>query len=331
MGLWDDARRLLGEGELDTVIELVENFVDGRVDGPLAKRARPLLTELTLLRARRKRLAAEIRQGVITQSEARAENNKFMESVLGLVEEVERIETMRLPVVSIAVSDEMANERLMGDESHLRSTGWLAEGLRLGSAVCRLTDGYTLGSGFRCGKNAVLTNNHVIHSGEEASKFWAEFFYEHDASGKTRIPLKILLEPHRLFWTSARLDATLVGLAPISCNDIAAIALSPNVRPRIDDHVSIIQHPSGGPKEIAVTNNRILRLTDPFVQYLTDTLPGSSGSPVFSDAWQVVAVHHAGGGGRKNVRGEVFFGNEGVQISALFADADFRSAYGATA
>jgi endonuclease G len=331
MGLWDDARKLLAEGELDTVIELVENFVDGRVDGPLAKRARPLQSELTLLHGRRKRLAAEERQGVITPSDARAEFNKLIASVLRLVEEVERIETMRLPVVSITVSDEQANEQLMGNESQLRSTGWLSEGLRLGSAVCRLTDGYTFGSAFRCGRNAILTNNHVIHSKEECSKFVAEFFYEHDASGKVRIPLKILLEPQRLFWTSARLDATLIGLAPISGSEIAAIVLSPDVRPRVDNHVSIIQHPSGGPKQIAVTNNRILRLSDPFVQYLTDTLPGSSGSPVFSDAWQVVAVHHAGGSGQKNARGDVVFGNEGVLISALFSDSDFRSTYGDTA
>jgi hypothetical protein len=44
---------------------------------------------------------------------------------------------LRLPVVTVAVSDEMANERLMSTDSHLRSTGWLAEGLRLGTAVCR--------------------------------------------------------------------------------------------------------------------------------------------------------------------------------------------------
>lgn len=28
--------------------------------------------------------------------------------------------------------------------------------------------------------------------------------------------------------------------------------------------------------------------------YLTDTLPHSSGSPVFNSEWEVVALHHAG-------------------------------------
>ncbi|MBD6620865.1 trypsin-like peptidase domain-containing protein [Komarekiella sp. 'clone 1'] len=30
------------------------------------------------------------------------------------------------------------------------------------------------------------------------------------------------------------------------------------------------------------------------MHYETDTAPGSSGSPVFSDQWEVVALHHSG-------------------------------------
>ena len=31
-----------------------------------------------------------------------------------------------------------------------------------------------------------------------------------------------------------------------------------------------------------------------FLHYRTDTAPGSSGSPVFNDQWEVVALHHSG-------------------------------------
>ena len=96
--------------------------------------------------------------------------------------------------------------------------------------------------------------------------------------------------------------------------------------------MNVIQHPSGGPKQIAVTNNRVLKLHDPFIHYMTDTLPGSSGSPVFLDSWRVVAIHHAGGAAvKKNARGDVIFGNEGVLVSALLSDRDFRAMHSAMA
>ena len=52
------------------------------------------------------------------------------------------------------------------------------------------------------------------------------------------------------------------------------------------DPVNIIQHPEGGPKRYATVNNRLLDLRDDgFLLYETDTLEGSSGSPVFNQHW----------------------------------------------
>ncbi len=55
--------------------------------------------------------------------------------------------------------------------------------------------------------------------------------------------------------------------------------------------VNIIQHPRGGAKKIALRNNLATGQTKTDLRYLTDTLPGSSGSPVLDDDWQVVALH----------------------------------------
>jgi V8-like Glu-specific endopeptidase len=41
--------------------------------------------------------------------------------------------------------------------------------------------------------------------------------------------------------------------------------------------------------------NAVVLVGEGRVQYLTDTLPGSSGSPVFDADWNVVALHHSGG------------------------------------
>ena len=35
-------------------------------------------------------------------------------------------------------------------------------------------------------------------------------------------------------------------------------------------------------------------MLDSFLHYRTDTSPGSSGSPVFNDQWEIVALHHSG-------------------------------------
>lgn len=74
-----------------------------------------------------------------------------------------------------------------------------------------------------------------------------------------------------------------------------------------DEYATIIQHPRGRQKQVAARNNRIeiyvydKELTSSkeigennHLYYSTDTLPGSSGAPVFSDQWYVVALHRRG-------------------------------------
>jgi endonuclease G len=60
------------------------------------------------------------------------------------------------------------------------------------------------------------------------------------------------------------------------------------------EYLTIIQHPSGGDKQIALRENQLLKIDTHTLWYRTDTSPGSSGSPVFNDVWQVVALHHSG-------------------------------------
>ena len=62
----------------------------------------------------------------------------------------------------------------------------------------------------------------------------------------------------------------------------------------LGERVSIIQHPQGNTKQIAIRENEVIDIFSDFIHYSTDTQPGSSGSPVFNDQWQVVGLHHAG-------------------------------------
>jgi V8-like Glu-specific endopeptidase len=91
--------------------------------------------------------------------------------------------------------------------------------------------------------------------------------------------------------------------------------------------LNIIQHPQGGPKRIAIRSNFYFdcysTAEEPFrMRYLTDTEPGSSGSPVFDDGWRVLALHHAAVAVPEGIyRGEVIkYNNQGICIAAILKD-----------
>jgi endonuclease I len=62
----------------------------------------------------------------------------------------------------------------------------------------------------------------------------------------------------------------------------------------LGEYVSIIQHPNGEPKQLALRENQLIDLLPDFLHYRTDTAPGSSGSPIFNDQWEIVGLHHSG-------------------------------------
>ncbi|MEM8504755.1 MAG: trypsin-like peptidase domain-containing protein [Cyanobacteria bacterium P01_D01_bin.1] len=58
-------------------------------------------------------------------------------------------------------------------------------------------------------------------------------------------------------------------------------------------NVSLIQHPQGGRKEVVLYSNQVQAIYKDWIQYQTDAEPGSSGSPLFNDQWQLVGLHHS--------------------------------------
>lgn len=93
-----------------------------------------------------------------------------------------------------------------------------------------------------------------------------------------------------------------------------------------DQHLNIVQHPQGRRKEVALQKNQIKNIYPNAVRYTTDTEPGSSGSAVFNNEWDLVAIHHAAG---EPGPGNTWVSNEGMRIDKIVAD--LRDHYGATA
>ena len=198
------------------------------------------------------------------------------------------------------------------------------------------------GSGFMVSPRLFLTNNHVLSSREAAAGFLVEFDYELDVFGQERASTRFEFNPAAFFCTNTEddLDYTVIAVGSRAQGDgeLAHFGYCPLLR-RDDKHAlgevaNIVQHPEGDFKQVVLRENRWVNRLSTVLHYIADTLPGSSGSPVFNDEWQVVALHHWGEPFRewKLPNGQVADKNvnEGIRISAIAADlADLLTEPGA--
>jgi V8-like Glu-specific endopeptidase len=214
-----------------------------------------------------------------------------------------------------------ALEKLMGRTSTLVPITYLEIGIARARSVVRVkfSDGSS-GTGFIANKNLLITNHHVIPSVEMARSAVVQFNYQQTVNGLNADIEEAPLDPDRYFRTSSIDDWTAVqvtGDAPARWGSL--ILESKSVKP--GDHVNIIQHPGGGPKQLSLFANVVVFVGGGRIQYLTDTLPGSSGSPVFDAQWNLVAVHHSGGWIiEPNARSKTaYYRNEGILINCLNA------------
>jgi endonuclease G len=261
---------------------------------------------------------------------------KITVAVLELIDKIERSHSSRIwPITgeSIKLSKSAIGnlEVMVGVRSQLKSLAWLHEGLDRARFVCRVVSPAGVGTGFLINPGVLVTNNHVVRTPSDAAHTVLEFNYEEDIAGNLRDVVRYRLDPEH-FFTSVELDCTAVNVRPASCGESlerwGKLSAETEKPVTLQDHVTIIQHPLGGIKQICVTDNRVINVFGNFIQYTTDTASGSSGSPVFNDRWRVVAIHHKGGDLVKNGRGDHVFANQGVLMSAIIAQNGFSKLLG---
>lgn len=145
----------------------------------------------------------------------------------------------------------------------------------------------------------LLTNYHVFPGVAYATGHAANFRYAQDERG-VNDGVYFELDPAAFFHANAQFDFAIVavkakGLKGESLDAIGATRLiEATGKVLVGSGLNIIQHPLGGPRKFAISNNRLVDLLpEGFLHYETDTEPGSSGAPVYSTGWELVALHHS--------------------------------------
>lgn len=219
------------------------------------------------------------------------------------------------------MSGEDLFEKIVGN-NNLRAVAYLEKGVQVSRAVAHIElPGAGSATGFLVDDNVLMTNHHVFTQPGEAKDAIVRFNFQKDIQGAELPTDDYRCDPDSLFWTSPEneLDCTVVRLIGSPGSRWGVIPMPDQGRLREKDRVVIIQHPAGRHKEIALVDNEVAYVDDRVAQYLTDTEPGSSGSPVFNEDWQLVALHHSGGWIPEPNDRSTHFRNEGIRISAIRA------------
>ncbi|MEM7116183.1 MAG: trypsin-like peptidase domain-containing protein [Chloroflexota bacterium] len=326
----EEAKELVALGDLAEVLD----HLDTHFSSYLKREKRKLYNELIMHKGRYVRLMQDERLNIITREQAQVDRARFSQSLLFYIDLIPappnreiNPETTELIVAQESIAPVASDFQVIMGGNNIKNIAWMEKGLRAADSVCRiLTPGGGRGTGFMIAPDRLITNSHVIPSSSVAAQSYAEFNYQEDAQGQAQQAVRYRLDGSR-FWHSPQneLDYAIVGVVAEDgkppLDKWGHLTLNTTADPVPLERISIIQHPNGALKKIVPRGDMVIRTWEHRLQYSVDTMKGSSGSPVFNDEWQVIAIHHAGGMLPVDAAGNEREVNQGILMSAIKAHA----------
>ncbi len=224
-------------------------------------------------------------------------------------------------------------EQILGKDRY-KTFQWYRTGLERASGVAQICDrsGNGVGTGFLvrgtdvhpgiADEWVVVTNAHVISDDP------AEQSAEKPAMPADEVRIRFEAKDpdkeyavDRILFSSPRndLDCTIVSLqSPVQHTKPFPIAKRLPLVGK-NQRVYVIGHPRGGRLSYSIDDNLLLDHENPRVHYRAPTEGGSSGSPVFNQQWDLLALHHAGGVAMNRLNGQdgTYPANEGLFFQSI--------------
>jgi DNA/RNA endonuclease G (NUC1)/V8-like Glu-specific endopeptidase/pimeloyl-ACP methyl ester carboxylesterase len=302
--------RLIGGYPVNLVRQATENWQDA---APLREKGEKAVDAGKTIEAE-----SDVRKPIYARRKV-SQLLKIAEETAGMVSmpaELKRVVALaeRDPTAAI---DALLNERVLNEAEEFLSVLFVKRAAIVTKSVGRIVARGTrqgFGTGFLVAPGVLITNHHVLGSAADARNASVQFDYELNyryRQGKTET---FEFRPQDLFYADRSLDFALVAVAEkgmdhgFDLTNYGYLPLDEKVgKIRAEAPVNIIQHPQAGLKQVVFRDSKIFPLpseldpgnsysgksVDTAAHYTGDTKPGSSGSPVFNDAWEVVALHHS--------------------------------------
>lgn len=162
-----------------------------------------------------------------------------------------------------------------------------------------------IGTGVLVAQNLLLTCNHIFTK-TRVEKAWVTFGYKSDSYSRQDI---FELDLDFVSYNN-QLDFALIRLQP---NPALKPIRPVNVGLDSGQKIRLIHHPMGQPVVISGLG-QIVRVGPGYIDHNLNTDKGSSGAPIFNDAWELVAIHRGNPGVGRPTKGTM----EGKPISAIW-------------